>query len=166
MEEEINWRRTKQEELLYNHLAETHKIKVAGDFVTITKHFKYLGLFIWYNVRDDFDVETWITAATQSMWEHKKYFDSSHMNTFSKYLTFEAVPINLLLWGCESWLPRTSLINKLEVFINCNAWNILRILIFQVKDDRITTKQIREKLYNMQAQETWLQLDKCPSSEK
>ena len=55
----------------------------------------------------------------------------------------------MLLWGYKSWLLRTSLLNKLEVFINRNARKILRISMFRVKDAKITTQQIREKLYNM-----------------
>lgn len=108
----LNWKRTEREDLLYNQLAETQQIKVAEGFVTFTKHFKYLGSFISYNLRDDFDVETRITAATQSMGALKKYFDNPHVNTFSKYLTFKAVPITLLLWGCEYWILRISLLNN------------------------------------------------------
>ena len=43
---------------------------MADGFVMFTKHFKYLGSYIVYNLRDDFNIQSCITAANQSMGTH------------------------------------------------------------------------------------------------
>ena len=42
----------------------------------------------------------------------KSWTDASVDNCI-KYLIFLAIPINLLLWGCERWALRTSLLKNL-----------------------------------------------------
>ena len=46
----------------------------------------------------------------------KNVWNSPHLDIWSKYLLFCAIPMNLLLWGCETWSMRKALANKLEVF--------------------------------------------------
>jgi hypothetical protein len=58
-------------------------------------------------------------GALKSMW------DSPHLEIWSKYLLFRAIPMNLLLWGCETWSIRKPLLDKLEVFLHCNIRQIL-----------------------------------------
>ena len=45
-----------------------------------------------------------------------KLWTDYSVDNLSKYLIFLAVPINLLLWGCEIWEIQTSLLEKLEVY--------------------------------------------------
>ena len=101
---------------MYNDLEETQPIPVADGQVTFTRHFKYLGSHISYNLRDDYDIKSRLTAASQSMGALKNVWDNLHMDIYSKYLLFRAIPMNLLLWGCETWSLRKTLLNKLEVF--------------------------------------------------
>ena len=42
------------------------------------------------------------------------------LTAYSKYLIFRAIPMNSLLWGCEAWSLRKSLLMKLEVFLTRN----------------------------------------------
>ena len=113
--------RIAKEDELYDHLEETRDIKVADGFVSFTKHFKYLGSYISYNLRDDFDVESRISSASASMGALKNFWDNPHVDLYSKYLLFRAIPMNLLLWGCETWSLRQVLLNKVEVFLH---WSI------------------------------------------
>ena len=57
--------------------------------------------------------------------------------------------MNLLLWGCESWALRESLLNKLDVFLHRSIRRILGISILQVKDEKISNKTIRKTLFNI-----------------
>jgi hypothetical protein len=66
--------------------------------------FKYLGSLISYNLWDDEDVIAQVAAATASMGALTEVWQNPHINLNSKYLVFWAIPINLLLWGCETWL--------------------------------------------------------------
>ncbi len=78
-------------------------IDVDDGSVTFCRHFKYLGSFISFSLCDYFDIENQVTAATQSMGALKNVWNSSHLDIWSKYLLFRAIPMNLLLWGCETW---------------------------------------------------------------
>ena len=57
--------------------------------------------------------------------------------------------MNLLLWGCETWSMRKALSNKLEVFLHQNIRQILRISMFQVKDERLHNEHGRRMFYNI-----------------
>jgi hypothetical protein len=93
---------------------------VGDGFVSFCRHFKYLGSFVSFTLCDDYDIEQHVTAATQSMGALKNVWNSPHLDIWSKYFLFCAIPMNLLLWGCETWLMRKSLSNKLEVFLHQN----------------------------------------------
>ena len=98
---------------MYDNLEETKPIQVADGHVTFTKHFKYLGSHISYNLRDNYDIELRLTTASQSMGALNNVWNNLHMDIYSKYLLFRAIPMNLLLWGCETWSLRKTLLNKL-----------------------------------------------------
>jgi hypothetical protein len=108
--------RQDQEGALYDELKETRPINVDDGSVTFCRHFKYLGSFVSFGLCNNFDIENQVTAATQSMGALKNVWNSPHLDIWSKYLLFRAIPMNLLLWGCETWSMRKALSNKLEVF--------------------------------------------------
>jgi hypothetical protein len=95
--------RQKKIDLKYDALPETKQFDVADGYVTFCRTFKYLGLHISYNLRDDADIEARLAAANQSMGALKEVWRNPHLDTYSKYLLFRAIPMNLLLWGCENW---------------------------------------------------------------
>ena len=96
---------------------ETKSVKVKDGFMTYTKHFKYLGSYISYSLQDDYDIKSRIAAATKAFGALTKFWYNQHVDTYSKYLIFRAIPMNLLLWGCKAWSLRQSLLDKLEVFL-------------------------------------------------
>ena len=59
-EDEKN-RRTREDKV-YNKGCETAIIKVKGGLVTFNKHFKYLGSYISYSLRDDYDIDARLAA--------------------------------------------------------------------------------------------------------
>ena len=64
-------------------------------------------------------------------------------------MIFRAIPCNLLLWGCESWALRQSLLKTLEVFLHRNIRRILGINMTKVREMRIKNKSIRVAFYNI-----------------
>ncbi len=138
-----------QEEDLYNNLEETQTIAVEYGFFTFCRHFKYLGSFVSSSLCDDYDIEKRITAATQSMVALKNVWDSPHLDIWSKYLLFHAIPMNVLLWGCETWSVRKALSNKHEVFLHQSIWRILCISMFRVKEEQIHNAHVRRMFYDI-----------------
>ena len=106
---------------------DTAIIKFKELNVTFKMHFKYLGSYIAYNLRNDHDVDSRIAAAYASMGSLSSYWSDKSVDLKSKYLIFIAIPCNLLLWGSEIWALRTSLLSKLEVFLHRSVRRILGI---------------------------------------
>ena len=77
------------------------------------------------------------------------FWSDRTVDDYSKYLIFRAIPINLLLWGSESWALRETTLGKLEVFLHRSIRKILRIDITQVMDERITNGSIRNKFFSI-----------------
>ena len=148
-QEESEKARIAREDKIYDDLEETQDLAIADGFVSFTRHFKYLGSYISYNLRDDYDIESRIAAASQSMGALKNVWNNPHMEIYSKYLLFRAIPINLLLWGCETWSLRQVLLNKLEVFLHRSIRRILGVPMSQVKEERIRNIHMRQKFYDI-----------------
>jgi hypothetical protein len=141
--------RTAREDMRYDSLPETAEIKVADGYVTFSRKFKYLGSRIPYNLRDDDDINARLAAASQSMGALKEIWHNPHLDTYSKYLLFRGIPVNLLLWGCENWSLRQSLLRQLEVFLHRNIRWILNLLMSGVKEGRIRNKKVRQMFYDI-----------------
>ena len=133
----------------YDALPETPQFDVADGYVTFCRTFKYLGSRISYNLRDDADIEARLAAANQSMGALKEVWRNPHLDTYSKYLLFRAIPMNLLLWGCENWSLRQDLLRRLEVFLHRSIRKILHISITQVQEERIQNDKIRRLFYDI-----------------
>ena len=56
-----------REDFVYDRHPETQRVDLDDGYVGFTKHFPYLGSFISYNLKDDFDISKRITKAFQNM---------------------------------------------------------------------------------------------------
>ena len=52
------------DETEYSLLAETQRVGVHYGFIAFIKHFKYLGSWISFSLRDDFRVKAWLPRST------------------------------------------------------------------------------------------------------
>ena len=75
-----------------------------------------------------------IAAANALMGAMSKIWEDNHVDLYSKYLLFRSIPFNLLMWGCESWALRKTLLGSLKVFLHRGIRQILRIKMSQVID--------------------------------
>ena len=78
-----------------------------------------------------------------------KFWTYASADNISKYLIFLAIPINILLWGCESWALWISLLKQIEVFLNHSIRCILGISMDEVKDQRTTNGTVRKKSFDI-----------------
>ena len=116
--------------------AEEIKTNLIGEsgMITFTRHFKYLGSYISYSLKDDYDIEHRISEASAAIGDLNKFWMNNTVDNISKYLIFCAIPCNILLCGCEVWSIREATLKKLEVFLNRNIRKILKITITMVMD--------------------------------
>ena len=94
-------------------------------------------------------MECQIGMANTSMGVLARFWDNHHIDMYSKYMIFRAILCNLLLWGCEIWALRTTLLNKLEVFLHRGIRRILGIKMGQVRERHIENSHIRTMFYNI-----------------
>ena len=133
----------------YDKLRETAKIHVADGYVSFTRTFRYLGSLINYSLRDDDDITARIASATAAMGALKDVWRNPHLDIYNKYLLFQAIPMNLLLWGAETWSLRKTQLDQLEVFLHRSIRRILQISMSTVKEERIRNERVREMFYSI-----------------
>ncbi len=134
--------RQKREDAKYDALPEVEQFDIADGYVTFCHTSKYVGLRISFNLWDDADIEAQLAAANLSMGALKEVWRNPHLDTYSKYLLFQVIPMNLLLWGCKNWSLRQDLLRQLEVFLHQSIRPILHISIVQVQEDHIRNNKI------------------------
>ena len=78
-----------------------------------------------------------------------KFCTDTSVDNRSKYLIFLVIYINMLLWACESWVLRTSLLKNLEVFLHGSIRRILCISMTEVKDQHITIETVRRIVFDI-----------------
>ena len=127
---------------MYNKLDETQNFPIADRFVSFTRTFQYLGLLISYTLRDDDDITSRLAAANASMGRLKEVCRNPHLDVYNKYLLFCAIPMNLLLWGAETWSLRKSQLDKLEVFLHRSIRRILQISMSKVREQRLHSDKV------------------------
>ena len=100
-------------------------------------------------MKDDFSIKAHIRSTNKAMGALKILRENLHGDTNSKQFIFQAIPTNLLLWECEAWSLRETLKNKLEVFLQRHSKRILKIYMFQEKNDHIHKTDIKQRFYNI-----------------
>ena len=70
------------------HIEETGIVKVADGYVTFFQHFKYLGTWVHYSLRYDYDITKRVAAASTAMGALRKFWYDHHVNMYSKYMVF------------------------------------------------------------------------------
>ena len=134
---------------MYDNSPETQNATVEDGYVEFTKHFCYLGSFILYNLKDDFDISQRNPKAHQMMGMVKNIWNCHYINLFLKYEYFLGLVINILLFGCKSWALKESSLNNLDVFLHQSIRQILNINMKQVMDEKISNKKIRKRFYDI-----------------
>jgi len=140
---------TERKHETYDQLDETKDFPVADGFVSFTRTFRYLGSLISYNLHDDDDITARIAAANASMGALKELWRNPHLDMYNKYLLFRAIPINLLLWGAETWSLRKLQLDKLEVFLHRSIRRILQISMTKVQEQHLHNGKVCDMFYSI-----------------
>jgi Reverse transcriptase (RNA-dependent DNA polymerase) len=126
----------------------TSPIPVKHGYVNFTSNFKYLGSIITNDLKDDMEIESRIKKATAQVGALKNFFRNKHVSLLAKFQIFQAIPINTVLWGCESWAMTENISRKLQAFYHKSIRKILNINMHEVEQYRITNQEIRKKFQN------------------
>ena len=66
----------------YMSLAETATMQVADGYITFCKHFKYLGTWVSYSLRDDYDISKRIADANAAIGTLEKFWIDDHVDMY------------------------------------------------------------------------------------
>ena len=71
-----------------------------------------------------------------------KLCTDTSVDTHRKYLILLDIPTNLLMWVYKIWEIRTSLFNKLDIFLHHIIQNFLGLMMYTVKEQHITNETV------------------------
>ena len=78
---------------MYDEAEEMKRIPIGElGCITFTKHFTYLGGYIYYSLRKDYDVKARIYQASSAMGALNTFWNDDAVDDYSKYLIFWAIP--------------------------------------------------------------------------
>ena len=120
-----------------------------GKFIPFTKAFKYLGSIISHDLTEDLEIESRIKKASQQMGALYQLWNCKDADLQTKQWVYLAGPLNTLLWGAESWNLSARNLSKLRSFHHSAIRRILRIRWEQVKEERITNAEVRERFLHI-----------------
>jgi hypothetical protein len=140
---------TEHEHAMYDRLDKTQDFAVADGFVSFMRTFRYLGSLISYNLRNNDDITSRLAAANASMGALKEVWRNPHIDIYNKYLLFRAIPMNLLLWGAETWSLQKSQLDKLEVFLHRSIRCTLHISMTNVHEQHLCNDKVRRMFYSI-----------------
>ena len=107
LKQESEETKRKRHDSLYDEAEEMKRIPIGElGCITFTKHFNYLGGYIYYSLRGYYNVKARISQASAAMGDLNPFCNDNAVDDYTKHLIFCAIPFNLLLWGCESWALR------------------------------------------------------------
>ena len=111
----------------YKKYSEIHSdlvtdIDLDSDFpershISFVEFFKYLGLFISWDLRETVDVSERIKAATKFFGAvQNNFYGNTDIPLHLQIQWFKVIAVNVLLWGCEIWALTYSEVKKIKVF--------------------------------------------------
>jgi hypothetical protein len=110
-------------------IKDTSNFEVNDGFVQFTKQFRYLGSIILFNLKDYVNIDARISQASKAMGALRNFFKCDQVSVYAKRLIYLAIPVNLCLWGAESWALTEASLRKLKVFHTRSIRSILKINI-------------------------------------
>jgi hypothetical protein len=79
----------------------------------------------------------------------KELWRNPHLDMYNKYLLFRAIPMNLLLWGTETWLLQKLQLDKLEAFLHRSIQSILQISMTKVQEQHLRNGKVCDMFYSI-----------------
>ncbi len=124
---------------------ETEMIQLQDGTINYCDKFKYLGAIINPQLSDHQEITTRILKAQGQIAALMNIFVNKKVSLDFKVLLYKAIPLNTILWGCESWTLHADLIRKLRSFHHKSIRRILGISMAEVQERNITNQRVRQQ---------------------
>ena len=125
----------------------------SGGFITFTNEFYYLGTIISSDLRYHPDIDRRINQASKAFGSLRSsvFCNEKQLSPIIRRRLFMAIVVNLLLWGCETWALLSEDRNRLNVCFNKWVRAMTGTKWSDIREKRITNKQLRERLDNIES---------------
>ena len=138
-----------------------------NQYFSFCKNFKYLGTNFTPELNDSNDIKKRIDQAQRAYYAlNRNVLRNKKIPTHLRLRLYNAIVVNLLLWGCESWALKEEDRRKLEVCHHRCLRRMLNITIYEVKDKKISNKEVRKKLNNCHTLSQMIELRRARWLEK
>lgn len=118
-----------------------------GTNVSFVKQFKYLGSYIDSSLKDDFDVDQRISAASQIFGTLRECIFSHKKVSFrAKRAAYVAIVLPTLLYGAETWTLSAAALRKLSSFHARCARSMIHVNLWLTREHRIRTEEVLRRL--------------------
>ena len=114
--------------------------------IPIVEKAKYLGSILDRKMGHISDVEARISQANGAFASLKILFKNKNISLEAKRAAYVTCVLSILLYGCECWANTAEIRRKLTSFHNRCARTMVGINMWHVKNQRIKTEVILEKL--------------------
>ena len=118
------------------------------EFFSYCYKFKYLGTIFTPSLKDDLDIQRRINQANGAFAMMKCVLCNKNIPAKLHVQLYDATVTNIVRWGCESWALIEEIRRKLEVCHNRFLRKMVGITIYDVKDNHVSNKQVREEPNN------------------
>ena len=104
---------------------------------------------ILYDLDHYSDISLRIKKSNQARGALIIFWDSNHIKISTKVQIYLAIPVNMLLWGLQTWALTNTLTRKLQVYHMIDLRRIFKINWDDIRELKITNNQVREKFKNI-----------------
>lgn len=124
----------------------TADIEVSdGRYISFCDVFQYLGTLISADLKEDCDIETRIKKARSAFAMMRPVLKNHRLRLELRVQLYMQIPMNIVLWGCDSWALREDHIRKLDRFHHDCIRSILGFSRRWHKERGITMEDLRKK---------------------
>jgi hypothetical protein len=143
--------------------AATEDIEIDDDgFMSFCIKFKYLGTFFVPNLSDMADITQRISQARQLFGSmNKQLLGNKRLSMDIRKRLYQAMVVNIALWGCESWALTEENWAKLESFHHSCLRKICGWTMWDIKEKRITNEETRRTAGNSPTMESMMEMRRC-----
>jgi hypothetical protein len=113
--------------------------------IEYTDEFKYLGCILTPDLLDDKEISKRIKQA-KAQTANLSNLLKSKASTWVKKLVYQSIPVNTLLFGCETWSLTESNKKKLSSAYHNGLRKVLQLRMNTVEKYRIRNEHVRNKL--------------------
>ena len=113
-----------------------------GYFISFCDNFPYLGTIISSDLKDDTDIKTRIRKARTGFAMMRSVLTDHRLRQSLRIQLYKQIPLNIALWGCDSWALKDDHIRQLAQFHHDSIRSILGFRKCWHKELHYTMKQV------------------------